>query len=78
MHQPVHNLAPPPSCCLPACLPARLPCLQVEFNKAALSLADAFPADQKKAALNRLLKVGGRVGAGLGWRDSSGRLLTGC
>ena len=30
---------------------------QVEFNKAALSLADAFPADQKKAALNRLLKV---------------------
>ena len=32
---------------------------QVEFNKAALSLADAFPADQKKAALNRLLKVGG-------------------
>lgn len=32
--------------------------LQVEFNKAALSLADAFPADQKKAALNRLLKVG--------------------
>ena len=36
-----------------------LPCLlpQVEFNKAALSLADAFPADQKKAALNRLLKV---------------------
>lgn len=31
----------------------------MEFNKAALSLADAFPADQKKAALNRLLKVGG-------------------
>jgi CCR4-NOT transcription complex subunit 6 len=29
---------------------------EVEFNKAALSLADAFPADQKKAALNRLLK----------------------
>ena len=33
------------------------PPLQVEFNKAALSLADAFPADQKKAALNRLLKA---------------------
>ena len=46
-------------CASPSCLP-----LQVEFNKAALSLADAFPADQKKAALNRLLKVGGRVG---GW-----------
>lgn len=30
----------------------------MEFNKAALSLADAFPADQKKVALNRLLKVG--------------------
>ncbi|KAL4441485.1 hypothetical protein ABPG77_001989 [Micractinium sp. CCAP 211/92] len=29
---------------------------EVEFNKAALSLADAFPTDQKKAALNRLLK----------------------
>ncbi|KAI3426985.1 hypothetical protein D9Q98_006929 [Chlorella vulgaris] len=29
---------------------------EVEFNKAALSLADAFPPDQKKAALNRLLK----------------------
>ena len=29
---------------------------QVEFNKAALSHADAFPAEQKKAALNRLLK----------------------
>eukprot|EP00887_Chlorella_sp_A99_P001164 scaffold14.g1164.t1 len=29
---------------------------EVEFNKAALSLADAFPAEQKKAALNRLLK----------------------
>lgn len=35
---------------------------QVEFNKAALSLADAFPADQKKAALNRLLKVGAGAG----------------
>lgn len=29
---------------------------EVEFNKAALSLAEALPADQKKAALNRLLK----------------------
>jgi len=31
--------------------------LQVEFNEAALSLSDSIPADQKKAALNRLLKV---------------------
>lgn len=31
--------------------------LQVEFNKAALSLSDSIAADQKKAALNRLLKV---------------------
>ena len=31
---------------------------EVEFNKAALSLSDTIPADQKKAALNRLLKVG--------------------
>jgi len=30
--------------------------LQVEFNKAALSLSDALPGD-KKAAMNRLLKV---------------------
>lgn len=30
---------------------------QVEFNKAALSLSDSIPGDQKKAALNRLLKV---------------------
>ncbi|DBA89559.1 hypothetical protein WJX79_010338 [Trebouxia sp. C0005] len=29
---------------------------EVEFNKAALSLSDSIPADQKKAALNRLLK----------------------
>jgi CCR4-NOT transcription complex subunit 6 len=29
---------------------------EVEFNKAAMSLADALPADQKKAALSRLLK----------------------
>ncbi|KAK9827722.1 hypothetical protein WJX81_005188 [Elliptochloris bilobata] len=29
---------------------------EVEFNKAALSLSDAIPADQRKAALNRLLK----------------------
>ena len=29
---------------------------EVEFNKAALSLAEALSADQKKAALNRLLK----------------------
>jgi len=29
----------------------------VEFNKAALSLSDNIAADQKKAALNRLLKV---------------------
>ena len=32
--------------------------MQVEFNKAALSLAEAIPQEQKKAALNRLLKVG--------------------
>lgn len=32
--------------------------LQVEFNKAALSLSDSIPGEQKKAALNRLLKVG--------------------
>ena len=31
--------------------------VQVEFNKAALSLSDSISADQKKAALNRLLKV---------------------
>ena len=30
--------------------------LQVEFNKAALSLSDAIPEVQKKAALTRLLK----------------------
>jgi hypothetical protein len=30
---------------------------QVEFNKAALSLSDAIPADGRKAALNRLLKA---------------------
>ena len=29
----------------------------MEFNKAALSLADGFPPDNKKGALNRLLKV---------------------
>ncbi|KAK2077208.1 hypothetical protein QBZ16_004842 [Prototheca wickerhamii] len=29
---------------------------EVEFNKAALSLADAFPPEQKKLALSRLLK----------------------
>lgn len=29
---------------------------EVEFNKAALSLAEALPPDQKKSALNRLLK----------------------
>ena len=29
---------------------------EVEFNKAALSLAEALPPEQKKAALNRLLK----------------------
>ena len=38
----------------------------MEFNKAALSLADAFPADQKKAALNRLLKVGRPAGSAWG------------
>lgn len=37
----------------------------MEFNKAALSLADAFPTDQKKAALNRLLKVGAGKGISL-------------
>ncbi len=31
--------------------------VQVEFNKAALSLSDAIPTEQRKAALNRLLKV---------------------
>jgi hypothetical protein len=32
--------------------------LKVEFNKAALSLAESFPnPSQKKSALNRLLKV---------------------
>lgn len=31
--------------------------LQVEFNKAALSLADSLGEDLKKVALNRLLKV---------------------
>lgn len=30
---------------------------EVEFNKAALSLAENIGADQKKPALNRLLKV---------------------
>ncbi len=38
-------------------LQLKRPVLQVEFNKAALSLSDSIPADQKKAALNRLLKV---------------------
>jgi hypothetical protein len=53
----------------------------VEFNKAALSLADAFPADQKKAALNRLLKVGPAAGPGrLGracWPDRDAQSLLG-
>ena len=31
--------------------------MQVEFNKAALSLADSLGGDLKKVALNRLLKV---------------------
>jgi len=31
--------------------------MQVEFNKAALSLADSLGEDLKKLALNRLLKV---------------------
>lgn len=31
--------------------------MQVEFNKAALSLAESIPLDQRKGALNRLLKV---------------------
>ena len=51
------------SCC-PEGILAQLCCLlrmsccpQVEFNKAALSLSDALPGD-KKAAMNRLLKVG--------------------
>ena len=30
---------------------------QVEFNKAALSLSEAIPQEQKNTALNRLLKV---------------------
>lgn len=30
---------------------------QVEFNKAALSLAETIPLEQRKGALNRLLKV---------------------
>ncbi len=37
--------------------------MQVEFNKAALSLSDSIPAEQKKAALNRLLKVGALINA---------------
>ena len=57
---------PPTSFCPSLSLP---PAPQVEFNKAALSLADAFPADQKKAALNRLLKVGGAGGrARVAWQ----------
>lgn len=33
--------------------------MQVEFNKAAQSLTDAMiPSNQKKSALNRLVKVG--------------------
>lgn len=35
--------------------------LQVEFNKAALSLSDSIPGEQRKAALNRLLKVGSKL-----------------
>ena len=31
--------------------------VQVEFNKAALSLSEAIPQEQKNTALNRLLKV---------------------
>lgn len=31
--------------------------LQVEFNKAALSLSDSIAPEQRKTALNRLLKV---------------------
>lgn len=31
--------------------------VQVEFNKAALSLAETIPSEQRKVALNRLLKV---------------------
>lgn len=38
------------------CLTALDHYVQVEFNKAALSLSDALPGD-KKAAMNRLLKV---------------------
>jgi hypothetical protein len=34
-------------------------CSQVEFNKAALSLAETIPLEQRKGALNRLLKVSG-------------------
>lgn len=39
---------------------------QVEFNKAALSLSDAIPADGRKAALNRLLKVGRTINISAG------------
>ena len=31
--------------------------MQVEFNKAALSLSDALSSDQRQGALNRLLKA---------------------
>ncbi len=31
--------------------------MQVEFNKAALSLSEAIPQEQKNTALNRLLKA---------------------
>ena len=34
-----------------------LSAVQVEFNKAALSLSDALSSDQRQSALNRLLKV---------------------
>ena len=44
--------------CKPSLVISHSAALQVEFNKAALSLSDAIPEVQKKAALTRLLKVG--------------------
>ena len=51
-------LAPLPPAWLPTPSPHSPRLLQVEFNKAALSLAESFSnPSQKKSALNRLLKV---------------------
>lgn len=68
-----HPRNPPHTHFTPPPLPPYPP-QQVEFNKAALSLADAFPPDQKKAALNRLLKVWG----GGGWEAEWWQGVAGC